>query len=270
MMAFIVKVILSFVVGGGYIAFTIYASERFGSRAGGILAGLPSTILVGVIFIAWTLNPAAVREAMPVVPIVTAVNTILVAIFIYFFKKGFVRACVLALAVWALLTLPFVIIHIQNMPASLLIAAAFMSIGIRYLRRFPHRNIQRVQLTVREHGFRIVFAGMIIALVVILSKVGGPIWGGLFSSFPAALSSLLIILSRKYGIEFTSSVARSMPFGVMSCIVFSLVLYLLIPLISFIFALIIAYAFSLLYAILFYKLSLSRFDLDISVRHHYF
>ena len=40
---FLFKLLLSFVVGGCYIAAMLWVSERFGSKIGGILIGLPLT-----------------------------------------------------------------------------------------------------------------------------------------------------------------------------------------------------------------------------------
>ena len=42
---FLFKLLLSFVVGGCYIAAMLWVAERFGSKIGGILIGLPSNLL---------------------------------------------------------------------------------------------------------------------------------------------------------------------------------------------------------------------------------
>ena len=79
---FWIKLILSFFIGGTYIAFTIWIAEKFGSKIGGIILGLPSTTLVSLIFIAWTQDVSAL----------TALPTTTAA----FCKRTFVSAFILS------------------------------------------------------------------------------------------------------------------------------------------------------------------------------
>jgi hypothetical protein len=226
---FLFKLLLSFVVGGCYIAAMLWVSERFGSKIGGILIGLPLTTLISLIFIAWTQGEQAATAAVPVIPATIAANSILLVMFIHQYQYGRIIAYGSALVLWLLLTLPLVIFHVQSILASLLLAALFFTVAIYFLRRFPYRKIPKYTFSRAEFMFRVCFVGTVVACAVLLGKVLGPLWGGLFASFPAAISSSLILLERKHGIDFTASVARTMPYGSMGNILFVLVFFYIDP-----------------------------------------
>ncbi|MFA5929820.1 MAG: hypothetical protein WC861_02970 [Candidatus Micrarchaeia archaeon] len=250
---FYIKLLLSFLVGGAYIAFTIWLSERFGSKIGGIAIGLPTTTIISLIFIAWTSDLSAAVAAVPIMPLVTAACTLFVAAFVHFYGVGRNRALAIALLAWALLTFPFVLLGADNILLSLLVAAVFFAIAVSYLGKFPHRKLPGIRLTKAEFLFRCIFAGAIVATAVLLSKTLGPVWGGLFAAFPAAYSSSLYLLSKKHGIGFTASVAASMPFGSIANVVFEVAFYCLALSLGLWGGLAAAYALSLVAAVLLYR-----------------
>jgi hypothetical protein len=61
--AFILKLVLSFFVGGLWITGGVALAERRGSKAGGLVLGFPSTVLLAIVFIGWTLSPQAAALA---------------------------------------------------------------------------------------------------------------------------------------------------------------------------------------------------------------
>lgn len=75
---FIVKLILSFFVGGLYTIISTVAADKFGSKIGGLISGLPSTALFGLFFIGWTQNPQASSEATTLIPASLGVSCIFV------------------------------------------------------------------------------------------------------------------------------------------------------------------------------------------------
>jgi len=71
---------------------------------------------------------------------------------------------------------------------------------------------------------------MVIALAVFLSKFLGPLWGGLFSTFPAVITSTLFLLSRAHNINFALSNARMIGYAFFAMVSFVVVLHYLLPL----------------------------------------
>ncbi len=253
---FWLKLLLSFLVGGAYIAFTIWASEKFGSRIGGLLIGMPSTVLVSLIFIAWTQDLTVAVSAVPIMPAVMAANSLFISAFILLHGNGEARAFIAGLAVWFILTLPLAIIHLENIIYSLLIAAVYFAIAIIVLRKFPHKKLPAFATSKKEFIVRSVFAGMVVAISVFLGKEFGPLWGGMFASFPAAFSSSILLITRKHGIRFAASVARSMPFGSMANVVFVVAFFLSAPAIGIIQGILLSLIVSIAAAAAFYKLFL--------------
>lgn len=250
---FYIKLILSFLVGGLYIGSTIWVAERFGSKIGGILIGLPATLLVGLLFIAWTQNIEAAVSATVVAPAAIAANSLFLVAFIALHKHGRFMALTGSMLLWALLTLPLVLFTLDSLWWSILISALFFGLAIRYLRKFPHQKLPGFHLPRSEFLFRVVFTGFVVFLAVLLGKILGPLWGGLFVSFPAAFSSSLFLLERTHGIDFTASVAKTMPYGSIGNVLFASIFYLAVPYLGLLLGTLIAYFFALLFGLIIYK-----------------
>ena len=205
--AFFLKLLLSFVVGGGYIAFTVWVSEKYGSKLGGLMIGLPSTSLMGLIFIAWTQNDSAAVSAVPIMPAVAGVNSIFVLLFFLLYKKGRGTALAVAFSFWLVASLFLVLLPMDSLWLSLALAAVLYAVSARWLSRFPHRKLPAQRTSRREFLLRSVFAGAVVVMAVALAKAFGPLWGGVFSNFPAAFTSTLVLVSWKHGEKFAASVA---------------------------------------------------------------
>ena len=80
--SFWIKFGLGFFVGSIWITISSVASERFGSKVGGLIGGLPSTIVVTLLFIGLTQTAERAAESAIIVPLVMGVNGIFVAVFI--------------------------------------------------------------------------------------------------------------------------------------------------------------------------------------------
>jgi hypothetical protein len=50
---------------------------------------------------------------------------------------------------------------------------------------------------------RVIFSGAIVALAVLMAKVSGPLWGGIFSVFPAVYISIIFITHFTHGKSFS-------------------------------------------------------------------
>jgi len=253
----ITKLVLSFLVGGLYIATTIGISERFGSRVGGLVIGLPSTLLVSLVFIAWTQDSSVAVSAVPPIPAAVAASSIFLAVFILLHRYGRWCALVLGIVAWLILTLPLIFFP-QTILVSCAIATAFFAIAIFSLNRFPCKKLDKFALTPRQFTGRVVATGSMVATAVALAHFFGPLWGGVFASFPAAFASSVLILERTHGIEFASSVARTMPYGSIGNVLFALTFYLLVPSLGLVAGTLLAYLSALLFGFLLLQLRHTR------------
>ena len=55
-----------------------------------------------------------------------------------------------------------------------------------------------------------MFGGAVIAFAVLMGKIGGPILGGIFSTFPAMFLSSLVITYKVGGADFSRAIGKSL------------------------------------------------------------
>lgn len=258
MSEFIPKLLLSFLVGGLYTGFTIWLAENHGSRLGGLSTGLPSRTVLTLIFISWTQGTAAALSAIPIMPIALSVNALYIVAFVKLYKYGTYKAFSYAMILWFLCTLPLVFLGLNNLVVSLLLSVPTLGFGIFVLKKYPHRKLHESQKVKNQFWRRVIIAGSLVSASVLAGKMFGPIWGGLIASFPVAYTSSLFMIARNYGIEFTSAVARTMPYGTIGNVIFTTGFYVLTPSAGAFASVVIAYILAILFAFFCYKILLTE------------
>ena len=226
---FLWKLALSFIVGGSYIALTLWVSEKFGSRLGGLITALPALVLVSLLFMAWTQGPEAAARAALVAPMTQASCLVFLMVFIKLCRFGRIKAFLGGVTAWLLLNMLLILYFPHAIGFSLAVAALFFVAAVIFFRAVPHRKLAAVKLTHQEWIFRVLFAGCIVVVAVFLGRVLGPLWGGMAASFPVSFSSSMLILSRKHGPDFTASVAKTMPYGLIGTVFFTVAFHFLVP-----------------------------------------
>lgn len=227
---FWLKLLASFLIGGFYAGYVVTrSSEYFGATFGGILSGMPSTVLISLIFIAWTQDSLAMRKAIPIIPVGLSVAAIYLMILVNFYKRSKFISFIGSLTVWSAILTPLVIVKIENILLSLSLTAVFLGSSIVILRKYSDKKPPKLVLSKRELLFRFIFSGSIISLAVFFGKIASPLWGGLITSFPAATFSAVMLLMGKYGQDFATSFIKGMTYGIISNIGFLVVLFLLVP-----------------------------------------
>ncbi|MFH1520886.1 MAG: DUF3147 family protein [Candidatus Micrarchaeota archaeon] len=254
---FWLKLVLSFFVGGLYVAFTIFLSEKLGSKIGGILLGLPSTTLVSLIFIYWTQGTETLLLASAIIPAVMAINLFFVITFISLYNRGINIAFVSAVLVWAILALIIVLLN-PNLFFSVLVFIFTFGISMLLLGKYPHTKLGKIHSSRTEFTYRSVFAGGVISSSVLAANYVGAVWGGVLGTFPAAFSSSLYLLSKKHGFAFASSVAKNIPFGTIGTVIFAISLSTVSSHFDIVISFIISYLLSLFYAVLVYFVILKK------------
>lgn len=255
---FLFRVFLSFLIGGFYIGIMTRLSERFGSKIGGLLIALPSITLVGLSFIAFTQGADTLVSATTVMPSSIAASTIFLMSFVLLFRFGWFFAYIGAVSIWFILNLPLVIFNIEKIAVSLLFAIVLFAISITYFHQHPHRKLVQMSISGKVFMYRVVFAGAFVALAVFLAKLAGPLWGGLFASFPAAFSATIILFARTHGIDFTTSVSKSMVNGALANVIFVTGVFLLVPHLGSALGIAAAYFTCLIFAFLSYRYVIPR------------
>jgi hypothetical protein len=231
--AFLLKLALSFITGSLWITMGTVLAERHGTKIGGLVAGLPSTILISMFFIAWTQSTPVAVEATTVVPITAGINCIFSLVYVLLVRKNFWLALSSALAVWLLLSYCLFLARFNSFPLSLgiyfclLIASHFLVEKGLHIKSEPGKTIA---YTLPVFIYRGLFSGFVIALAVVMTKLGGPLLGGMFTLFPAMFIGTLFITYFSHGATFSAAVMKASILGAMSVVVFGVaVRYTYVP-----------------------------------------
>ncbi|MBI5225170.1 DUF3147 family protein [Candidatus Micrarchaeota archaeon] len=246
---FLLKLIFSFFVGGAYVALIIRISEKVEPKLAGIITGFPGTNVLSLLFLAWTNDANFALAAMPIGPIGISVNSIYLAILLGLIKFGKFKALIVSLAIWFALILPFVYINFNDFYLAIFISIFIFAIGLHLLSKFPIKTIKAQKLPKRELFLRCILAGSLIAVSVLAGKFLGPLWGGLFATFPAQFSSSVLLLTRTHGRDAAASVAKNIPYGSFSLIAFLIAFNTLLPQIGLISATAISYGVAAIAAV---------------------
>lgn len=219
---FILKLVISFFVGGGFIALQTLLAEKF-PRISGALLSLPSTVAITLIFIGWTDSVSAVVRATDIFPVAACAAIFFLVFYVYFFKIKFAKkiysitfSWLISIGLWALISFGSVILKFDNFGRNLLIYAVSMAVA-QYLVLRASKDTKVAELefkyTYLQKIARWLFAGSIIAFAVLLSKIKDPLWGGAMSAFPAVYSSTVILLHYHRGRDFIASISRRIPYS---------------------------------------------------------
>jgi hypothetical protein len=247
---FYLKLLIAFIVSAAWITTSTMLAERFGSKIGGIITGIPSVIVITLFFIAWTQSTTVAAESTNIVPVVLGIDALFVAIYILFLRFNFLFSVTVALLAWFVLALGLVAIKFNNFPFSLL--GCFILVTISYVLvekvlKVSSSGQQKIERTIPQLLFRAVLSGIIVCVAVIMTKIGGPILGGAFATFPAIMLSTMIITYLTHGKDFSAAVMKTvMISGPISCLIYVVSVRFLYPFSGLIIGTVVSFVISLI------------------------
>ena len=208
---FLLKLLLSFIIGGIWITFATIIAERFGSKLGGVIAGIPSTIIISLFFIGWTQSPIIASKATTVVPIIMGIDALFVVVYALLRNRQFYIALGGALIFWAVSSFILALVGFDSFLISLigfvvLVVLSYYILEKRY--SFPSESPKYTKYTLPLLAIRGILSGSIIAFAVLMAKIAGPLVGGMFSAFPAVMLSTMIITYYSHGTNFSLAVLK--------------------------------------------------------------
>ena len=212
-LSFWFKLLLGFLVGSLWITLTTISAERFGSKVGGLIGGLPSTVVIALFFIGLTQSPRAAADATTVMPLAQGLNGLFVLTFMLLIPRGLWLSLVGSLLLWFLQSTLLYLLDIQLFWVSLLgwlILLIFCYLASEKWMKIPSQGKLIISYPPTQLAWRALFGGGVIALAVFMGKVGGPLLGGIFGSFPAMFLSTLVITSNMGGPGFSRPVGKSL------------------------------------------------------------
>ena len=248
MNSLIIQIVLPFILSALIVIIIMFIAEKYGSKVGGILGTLPSTIVIAFIFIALNQDIYFAAKSAAVVPAELGINIIFLLIFVLYVEKSMYLAFLYSLSGWTLLSSIIFFINLDNIFYSVIIyvtALIFSIFILEYIKKIPSSGNVIVHYTPIKIAFRGIVAGIFISIAVILSNIGTTI-SGIFSVFPAIITSTMYISVREHGPIFASGIAKSMILGISSVAVYSTMLHFLLPIFDIIYSTIIAYIISII------------------------
>jgi hypothetical protein len=229
---FACHVLLSFLVAGVWITGATVVAERFGSKLGGLIGNLPATIVVAFFFIGLTQGPEFTREAARAVPTGMTIDAVFLFVFVVSLRAGILPAVILSLGSWFLLALVASGLHNTDWLATTVLYLAVTVMAFLVMERgLKIRSVARStkKYSLAQLGARAGFAGSVVASTVIVARLSGPYWAGLFSIFPAVMLSTMVILSRVQGADFARATGKVLVLSSTNIVIFGAAVYLTFP-----------------------------------------
>ena len=210
---FLLKLVVTFLVGSLWLPGASILAERFGSKIGGVIAGMPSSIVIALFFIGWTQTPVAASQATVVVPLIMGIDGIFILTYAVLVRRSFPLALLASLLVWFTFSLALVLIHFNNFGLSLIGFLSLMLVSyivMEYVFHIKSLAGRTASFSFSNILMRGLVSGLIITLAVAFAKVGGPLFGGVFASFPAVFLSTMILTYFAQGGAFSVSVMKTL------------------------------------------------------------
>lgn len=229
---FTLQLILSFVVGGLFIALQTLIAERVPLAWRGIVLTLPSTMAMGLLFIGLTKSPQDVVETVKVIPASEGIAYVYFVFFILLTTRlNLILSLIGAIISWAFLAFAILKFPPPNFLVSILYLAVTIIPTYLIIIRLPQvTNLKIFPINLKHITVRSLLGGTIIALAVFLSKTLGNTWGGLFATFPAVFTSTLIIYYHLQGKNVLPSIGKSLYLpGVFGYLVYAWIVAMLYP-----------------------------------------
>ena len=203
------------------------AAQHYGDKAGGFIAGLPSTAVVSLLFIAYTHGAAHAYEATGVFPLSVAIYGIFLSVYAALAGRyGYTKALVGATFAWCVLEYILFRVHPSSDMLWILAAStAVFLLSCLFVRglHIPGHGPVPVRTTPGRITLQAMASGAIVAAAVAGSRFGGPVLGGILSAFPAVAISTLAVTARNAGVGLTRAMVLPMIVsGIINCTVFAL------------------------------------------------
>ena len=247
--------VLPFLLSAIVVVIITFAAERYGTKAGGIIGTLPSTMVVAFILIAINNGIDIASNAVAVVPAEMGINIVFLLIAALLSRRSLLLAIATALSVWAMLSSVILFIDLKDIFLSLLIYVLLMVPSFLFLEFFKKtRSGRRVKIkyTPSKILMRGLLAGTVVAIAVSLANIGASL-SGIFSVFPAIFLSTMVIFVMEHGPDFAGAMAKSMIFGTPTIVAYATSIYFLYPSIGIAWGTIASYAISLAVAFLLFR-----------------
>ncbi|MDE1810761.1 MAG: DUF3147 family protein [Candidatus Micrarchaeota archaeon] len=250
------NVLLAFIVGAFWIAMASTAADRFGSKLGGLIGGMPSMIMIALVFIGLSQGITPALETAYAFPIAYGATVLFLLAYAVICRRNQLAAMGAAFAIWIAISTVAIAFRIDDPVYGItfyLITYLFCYIAMVKVLKIPSLGKATFKSTTRQRIVRSILGGAVIAFVVFVSRVAGPVYGGIFGGFPIVFSSLLIISYKTGGAKFSRAIAKSLALTGISTTIYIVAIIYLYPAYGVVAGTISGYLITILCGALIYK-----------------
>lgn len=251
---FLIQLVTSFIVGGSIIALLSFMAERVNSRVAGIILAFPTTAALGFFFLGWAISPQTAASVVPATLIPLGLSMVFAAIYPYIGEwiakyttnriSQIGISYVLGIGLWLTAVIFIVVFELNNLIIGVVGYFSLIALAHFLLHRKKYEKPVTFTYTLSQKLGRTAFVGLILVLVVFLGKTVSPFWGGILAMFPAAFSSVIMILHYYYGPKSLFPIMRNVALGSLSLFAYAITVMVVFPFFGFIVGTLIAYAVS--------------------------
>lgn len=241
---FIIKVFFSLVIGIVWVIISTYIAERVSGKLGGIIVGLPSTAVISLLFVGLTQGVSAAQIAAKIVPYSSGLYCFFFVTYLLLTKKGFRVGLFSSLFVWFAFAFFAAYYSPKNLSDSIIVGFILITSTIYWAINKIHIDHKLIPKMMASSPLWIksIMTGTVIGVIVIISKLAGPKWGGIFATFPALTVSTMLITVKSGGVEFTRLIAKNVLISTTTTIsIFAILCYFLYPVVGVIWGTILSY-----------------------------
>ena len=115
------QLFLPFILSAIIVVVIMFIAEKYGTKIGGILGTLPSTIVIALIFLAINQDINFSSEAAAVIPAELGINVLFLVIFAILIYRSIIIAFLTSLSIWAILSFLILYLNLNNIYISITI-----------------------------------------------------------------------------------------------------------------------------------------------------
>jgi uncharacterized membrane protein (GlpM family) len=250
------QIVLPFIFSALIVILITIIAEKYGTKIGGIIGTLPSTIIIAYVFIALNQGIIFASDSVAVVPAEMGVNLVFICIFAILAYNSTAVAFFGSFFIWIILSGLLLFLNMHNIYLSILlfiVSMFFTFIVLEKKYKIKSQGKKIVHYTPMKILFRGILTGLIITISVLLSNIG-EVLSGIFTVFPAILSSTMYITVKEHGPNFSAGIAKSMIFGSPSVMSYATSVHFLYPIYGIFWGSIFAFIISIIISLIIFKL----------------
>ncbi|HUY70013.1 MAG TPA: hypothetical protein VMV00_00390 [Candidatus Baltobacteraceae bacterium] len=223
------NVILAFIVGTIWIFSATRISDAFGSKLGGFIGSMPSMIMIALVFIGLSEGVPAALKVSYAFPLAYGATGFFLLAYYLLYKRGHIVALGTSFAIWLSISLTGIALKVDDPVHTVAFyLVAYLACYLVMMRFLKSPNVTRPILSsMAQSVLRSVLGGGVVGFVVLVSKISGPVEGGIVGGFPIIFSSMLTIGYLSDGPRFSRALSKSLALtGITTMIYIVSIMYL--------------------------------------------